>query len=238
MTTTAYDTHFIASDIAFTVNRDNVSEVTLDIPFKKVKRVGDIVFGMAGCLFCMRDFCQALIDDILQNKTQFNLPSSILERTNSDFIAIVYLSGSCLKVTKAVNQTEYTMENITNVPTVIGSGSRHTQHIIQDCPNALAVVLEAIKYDEYTAGDVKYCSIKREDVHNLESPIMSTTLNNQIVMLQTEIAETNCLLGNGNTYHANTETYHHGEPVKISTELGLQMFQHSLTNVREKLSGK
>ena len=51
-----------------------------------------------------------------------------------------------------VNHTEFTIENITNVPTVIGSGSLHTQHIIQDCPNAIAVVLEAIKYDQYTAG--------------------------------------------------------------------------------------
>ena len=233
MTTTAYDTHFMASDIAFTVNR---TEVTLNIPFRKVKRLGEIVFGMAGCLFCMRDFSEALIDFILQNKTQFELPRCILEKTSSDFIALIYLSGSCLKVSKMVNHAEFTIENITNVPTVIGSGSLHTQHIIQDCPNAIAVVLEAIKYDQYTAGEVKYCSIKREEVHNLEAPIMSTTLNNQIQMLQTEIAETNQLVGNGNTYHANTETYHHGEPVKISTELGLQMFQHSLTNVRNKLT--
>lgn len=233
MTTTAYDTHFMASDIAFTVNK---TQVTLDIPFRKVKRLGDIVFGMAGCLFCMRDFCEALIENILQNKTQFELPSSIISRTGSDFIALIYLSGSCLKVSKMVNHTEYTIENITNVPTVIGSGSAHTQHIIQDCPNAIAVVLEAIKYDQYTAGDVKYCSIKREEVHNLEAPIMSTTLNKQILTLQTEIADTNQLVGTGNTYHANTETYHHGEPVKISTDLGLQMFQHSLTNIRNKLS--
>ncbi|MDR8377929.1 hypothetical protein FPK36_21470, partial [Acinetobacter baumannii] len=110
----------------FTVNR---TEVTLNIPFRKVKRLGDIVFGMAGCLFCMRDFSEALIDFILQNKTQFELPRSILEKTNSDFIALIYLSGSCLKVSKMVNDTEFTIENITNVPTVIGSGSFHTQHI-------------------------------------------------------------------------------------------------------------
>lgn len=109
MTTTAYDTHFMASDIAFTVNR---TEVTLNIPFRKVKRLGDIVFGMAGCLFCMRDFSEALIDFILQNKTQFELPRSILEKTNSDFIALIYLSGSCLKVSKMVNDTEFTIENM------------------------------------------------------------------------------------------------------------------------------
>lgn len=65
---------------------------------------------------------------------------------------------------------------------------------------------------------------------------MSTTLNKQILTLQTEITDTNQLVSTGNTYHANTETYHHGEPVKISTDLGLQMFQHSLTNIRNKLN--
>ncbi|UOG18712.1 hypothetical protein [Acinetobacter sp. PK01] len=99
MTTTAYDTHFIASDIAFT---DQHGVVNLSIPFRKVKRIGHIVIGMAGCLTCMADFCNMLVDFIQGKTDNFGIPQTILDRTERDFISIVYVNGACLKISKTV----------------------------------------------------------------------------------------------------------------------------------------
>ena len=235
MTTTAYDLHFIASDIAFTDNND---EVHLDIPFRKVKRIDNIVFGMAGCLRCMNDYCKTIID-FLENKIDnVNLPKSIIDRSDSDFIVMLYINGACLKLEKRKNSGLF-IENITQVPVVIGSGGNYVQDILNDCPNAVVAVLEAIKRDKYTKGDVKYCSIRREDIHNLEVSPMST-VKLQVFGIQQEVEAANDFLNKkenqGKVFSASTEVFQHGNPSPISIEVGMAMIKEGFSNIKNKLS--
>lgn len=237
MTTTAYDTHFIASDIAFT---DQFGSVNLSIPFRKVKRIGSVVIGMAGCLECMLDFCNMACNFVLGERIDFNVPDSILQRVNRDFIALIYVNGSCLKISKAIGSSEIGIENITQIPTVIGSGSQFTRNIIEECPNALVAVLEAIKHDKYTDGEVKYCSIRKENIHNLELNPMSQTLKLQLTGMQQEIRETEAFLSsdvvNGKIYNASTETYHQIDPDSINNELGMSLLREGFQKVKDSLA--
>lgn len=235
MTTTAYDMHFIASDIAFT--RDLIDEVTLDIPFRKVKRVGDAVFGMAGCLNCMIDFSEMVYQYISKVIPEFEMPASILNRLDRDFIVMVYLNGLCLKVSKNKNANEVIVENITQIPTVIGSGSKYVGSMINDCPNAIVAVLEAIKHDKYTDGDVKYCSIRRDDIHNLEiHPMSKLTL--QLTGMKSELDAVNDFLAKpentGKAFHASTEVVHASSPAAIPTNLGMQILKDGFASIRDR----
>jgi hypothetical protein len=234
LTTTAYDLHFIASDIAFT---DENGTVHLNIPFRKVKRIENVVIGMAGCLSCMIDYCQMLIN-FLENDSKLHFPQSIIDRETSDFIAILYINGACLKLEKLRN-AKLSIHNITQVPTVIGSGGGYVQEILNDCPNAVVAVLEAMKHDRYTDGEVKYCSIRREDIHNLEVSAMSTP-KLQVLGLQQELESVNEFLTNkdnqGKSFSASTEVFYHGEPSPISIEVGMAMIQEGFENIKKKLS--
>ncbi|ENV47560.1 hypothetical protein P255_01981 [Acinetobacter brisouii CIP 110357] len=233
MTTTAYDTHFIASDIAFT-DQDGV--VNLSIPFRKVKRIGSIVIGMAGCLNCMIDFCEMAFQFVSGQTDKFDFPIQIQERTNRDFIAMIYVNGSCLKLSKIIGSSEVSIENITQIPTVIGSGSQFTSNIIEECPNAVVAVLEAIKHDKYTDGEVKYCSIRNDTIHNLELHPMSQTLKMQLTGMQQEIQETRAFLGsdvaNGKNFSASTETYHKTDPATINNQIGMSLLREGFEKVR------
>ena len=235
MTTTAYDLHFMASDTAFTDGND---EVHLNIPFRKVKRIDNVVIGMAGCLDCMKDYCQTILD-FLENKIDnVDLPASIIGRIERDFIVMLYINGSCLKLEKRKNSTAF-IQNITHVPVVIGSGGNYVQDILNDCQNAVVAVLEAIKRDKYTKGDVKYCSIRREDIHNLEANPMST-LKVQIFGIQQDVVAANDFLNKkenqGKVFSASTEIFQHGEPSPISLEVGMAMIKEGFSNIKNKLS--
>lgn len=236
MTTTAYDTHFIASDIAFTDEDDNVS---LDNPFRKVKRIDKAVIGMAGCLACMYDYSDMLLN-YLANGGAFGFPSEIIARKDRDFIVIVYIDGVCWKISKLKHQTKPTMENITQIPTVIGSGSYYVQNVIDDCPNAVVAVLEAMKKDKYTGGEVKYCSIRREDVHNLEVHPMSINLQKQITGLQAELKATNDFLmkpeNKGKAFHAGSHVYHMGEPSPVDFDAGMRFLEQGFSKIRDSLA--
>lgn len=236
MTTTAYDTHFIASDIAFTDADDCVH---LDIPFRKVKRIGESVIGMAGCLYCMNDFSNMLIN-FIRGLSAFNLPVEIMQREQSDFIAMIYISGACWKITKMKMQIEPTMENITQIPTVIGSGSYYVQNVIDDCPNAVVAVLEARKCDKYTDGEVKYCSIKRNDIHNLEENPMNTQLNIQLLGIEKEISATNDFLmkpeNKGKAFHAGSHVHHVGKPSPVDFDAGMKFLEQGFSKIRDSIS--
>ncbi|WP_347986233.1 hypothetical protein [Methylomonas sp. AM2-LC] len=236
MTTTAYDTHFIASDIAFTDGEDNVH---LDVPFRKVKRIKGAVIGMAGCLECMVDFSNMILNFILQKSDDFIIPATIVDRKDRDFIVMVYINGSCIKIQKLRN-SEVKAENITQIPTVIGSGSKYVQNVINDCPNAVVAVLEAIKHDKYTDGEVKYCSIRRDDVHNLEAYPMSTELEIQVFGFQKEVEAANDFLNTqdnqGKVFQASTEVYHVGTPSPIPLEIGMNFIKQGFFDIKKSLS--
>jgi hypothetical protein len=242
VTTTAYDTHFIASDIAFTDLK--TGEIYLDIPFRKVKRVGQSVIGMAGCLSCMVDFSNMILTYIQDKSQFFGVPASIIDRDGSDFIAMIHIDGMCLKLTKVkddmTEKFKVTVDNVTLIPTVIGSGGDHVQDIINDCPNAVVAVLEAIKRDKYTAGDVKYCSIKREDIHNLEVLPMSIQLQKQVTGLQEELRVTNDFLvrpeNESKVFHASTETYYAGTPSSMDFDTGMLLLKQGFSKISDSLS--
>ncbi len=233
MTTTAYDTNFIASDIAFTDTQGNVH---LNIPFRKVKRIEGIVLGMAGCLDCMKDYTQMIIDYVTKKSDYFDMPSSITNRQDRDFLVMIYLNGTCLQISKP-KQSDVGISIITQIPTVIGSGSSYVQNVLDDCKNAVVAVLEAIKHDKYTDGDVKYCSIKRRDVHNLEDHPMSAQLKIQLTGIQQELDAANEFLVHpsnaGKAFHASTETFHAGEPSTISLEAGMLFLKQGFSEVRD-----
>lgn len=237
MTTTAYDTHFIASDIAFTDENDVVH---LNINFRKVKRIGNAVIGMAGCFRCMIEFTDMVLSYVLQKIPEFEIPSSILNRLDKDFVVIVHMDGMCLKATKPKFVNTIQIENITQVPTVIGSGSQYVKDVLDDCPNAVVAVLEAIKHDKYTCGDVKYCSIRREDVHNLEIDPMSIQLKTQLAGLQNEVTAANDFLNRdenqGKAFRASTEALHLGTPSPMPTELGMLLLKQGFSAIRNNLA--
>lgn len=234
MTTTAYDQHFIASDIAFTDNNDNV---TLDIPFRKVKRIGDVVFGMAGCLRCMIDFSNEILAYVKGDITDLKIPDTITNQADRDFIVILYINGICIKISKLKQTTTVIEENITNTATVIGSGSQYVQTVMQDCPNAIVAVLEAIKHDKYTDGEVKYSSVRREDVHNLEVlPMINTNL--QVAGLQNELDAANDFLNAaenvGKSFKASTEVFHVGSTATLPLGTGMQLLKDSLDKIKSQ----
>ncbi|ENM3807388.1 hypothetical protein IS636_003521 [Vibrio cholerae] len=233
MTTTAYDQHFIASDIAFTDDKD---QVHLDIPFRKVKRIGNIVFGMAGCLECMYDFSNMICEYLTGTVTELGIPETIVKREDRDFIVMVYTNGMCVKLTKRKHSGEIAEENVTNTSTVIGSGSQYVQGVIKDCPSAVVAVLEAIKHDKYTDGDVKYTSVRRDDVHNLEAHPMSNTLKMQITGLETELKAANEFLNadenQGKVFKASTEVYHVGTTDSLPKGTMMKLLKESLDQMR------
>lgn len=236
MTTTVYDTHVMSSDSAFTEMSTGI--VTLEIQFQKVKRVDSIVVGMAGCLRGMIDFWDSILDFVQQKTTHPEFPSSILQR-KSEFLAMICFEEQCYKYHLPKDSEELMFGNITNVPTVIGSGGKHISSVLEDCPNAVVAVLEAIKRDAYTKGDVKYCSIRLEGIHNLEIRPMNT-LQQQITGLQQELAATNDFLGKaeneGKVFHACTDVYHQGTPTPVTKEDAMSFLAKALGSVREKLN--
>lgn len=223
----------MASDSAFTDNKGNVR---LDVPFGKVKRLGTIVIGMAGCLQCMKDFTQMLLDFIQGKISKIEMPLSIINVSDRNFVAIIYRNEICLKIEKPLNG-KITVENITDVPTVIGSGSKYVQDVLEDCPNAVVAVLEAIKRDKYTAGNVKYCSVRRNDIHNLEVNLMNANLKTQITGFQQEIEIIDGFLqspqNEDKSFHASTEIYCLGKPSPMSLEDGLLFLEQGLTEIRD-----
>jgi hypothetical protein len=235
MTTTVYDTHFMASDIAFTDEKGNVQ---LDIPFGKIKRLGSIVIGMAGCLSYMKDFTEMLLAFVQKKIDKIEIPTSITTATDRNFVVMIYLNGKCLKIEKPING-KVTIENITEIPTVIGSGSKYVKTVLDDCPNAVVAVLEAIKRDKYTAGGVKYCSIRRDDIHNLDVNPMSAELKTQITGFQHEIEVTNDFLSSpkneGKSFHASTEVYCLGKPSPIAIDEGLFLLEQGFSEIRNQL---
>ncbi|UOG18711.1 hypothetical protein [Acinetobacter sp. PK01] len=131
-------------------------------------------------------------------------------------------------------------ENITQIPTVIGSGSQYTSNIIQECPNAVVAVLEAIKHDKYTDGEVKYCSIRKEEIHNLEIHPMSHTLKTQLTGVQQELHQTKAFLTSdvavGRNFSASTETFHVAQPSTINNELGMSLLKEGFMQIRNQLN--
>jgi len=235
LTTTAYDSHFMASDIAFTDEKGNVR---LDIPFVKIKRLGSVVIGMAGCLLCMKDFTEMLLEFVQKKIDKIEIPVSITQATDRNFVAMIFLNEKCLKIEKPING-KVTIENITEIPTVIGSGSKYVKTVLDDCPNAVVAVFEAIKRDKYTAGDVKYCSVRRADIHNLEIKIMNAELKTQITGFQDEIEGISDFLSSpindGKSFHASTEVYCLGKPSPIAIDDGLVFLEQGFSEIRNSL---
>lgn len=234
LTTTAYDTYFIASDTAFTDNNDIV---TMDIPFRKVKRIDNLVIGMAGCLQCMVDFSEAIIQYATNVVDDLFIPASISERVERDFIAMVNTAGACLKISKEKDSNKIVIENITSVPTVIGSGSDYVTEGFGTHRSAVVSVLEAMKYDKYTDGEMKYCSVHREDIHNLEVHPMSDVLKMQVTGVQSEIKAANDFLlkseNTGKTFRASTREFHVGDPSPLPMDAALSMLKQGLAEARE-----
>lgn len=238
MTTTAYDTGFFASDIAFT---DNNGVVHLNIPFRKIKRVGDVVFGMAGCLACMGDFTQMVVDYAKGAAPQLLFPESITRRQDRDFIVMIHLAGACMQFDKAKGSEQVTVQNITQTPTVIGSGSYFVDGGFKTHRNAVVAVLEAIRSkDKYTDGDVKYCSVQLAEVHNLEVDPMNSTTTTQIAGMQKEIAAANDFIAQpehlGKTFHASTKVAYVGKPEQMPLDAGMSILQQGLDAVRAQLA--
>lgn len=234
LTTTAYDTYFIASDTAFTDNND---VVTMDIPFRKVKRIDKLVIGMAGCLQCMVDFSDAIVQYATNVIDDLIVPQSISDRIDRDFIAMVNTAGACLKISKGKDSNQIVIENITSVPTVIGSGSGYVTEGFETHRSAVVSVLEAMKYDKYTGGDMKYCSVHREDIHNLEVHPMSDVLKMQVTGVQSEVQAANDFLlqaeNAGKTFKASTKEFHVGDPKPLPMDAALSMLKQGLAGARE-----
>lgn len=235
MTTTAYDTTFFASDIAFTDNNDVVH---LNVPFRKVKRIGSMVFGMAGCLACMRDYTQMILDYVKGTTDVLAFPQSIINRADRDFIVMVHLAGGCFKFDKLAGAVAPVMQNVTQTPTVIGSGSYFVDGGFKTHQNAVVAVLEAIRSkDKYTDGEVKYCSVQLDDVHNLEIDPMNSTTALQVTGMQNEINAANDFMAQnqGKTFHASTKVAYVGKPEEMPLEAGMAILQQGLDVVREQL---
>jgi hypothetical protein len=186
----------------------------------------------------MKDFTEMLLAFVQQKIDKIEIPISITAATDRNFVAMIYLNRKCLKIEKPING-KVTIENITEIPTVIGSGSRHVKTVLDDCPNAVVAVLEAIKRDKYTAGDVKYCSIRRDDIHNLDVNPMSAELKTQITGFQHEIEVTNDFLSSpkneGKSFHASTEVYCLGKPSPIAIDEGLFLLEQGFSEIRNQL---
>lgn len=239
MTTTAYDTQFIASDIAFTDDNDNVH---VDVPFRKVKRIDDVVIGMAGCLNCMVDFANMILEYVTNVSNDLKMPQSIAGRLDRDFIVLMNTAGICLKYSKAKGSNDISLVNITQIPTVIGSGSQYVTDGFKEHKNAVVAVLEAIKHDKYTDGDVKYCNVNRDEIHNLEVHPMSKVHNIQVTGLQGELDATKKFLGQeenvGKNFRASTEVHYVGTPDPMSLEAGMAILKQGLAKVREQFQVK
>lgn len=238
MTTTAYDLGFVASDIAFTDSNDVVTTL---IPFRKVKRVGDVVIGMAGCLECMVDFSNMVVNFVTGN-APLDFPDSIVQRGDRDFVVIIHSAGACMKFDKMKHAVSATVTNITQVPTVIGSGSAYVTNAFNTHKNAVVAVLEAIRHDKYTDGEVRYCSVDLDDIHNLEVIAMSTLANVQITGLQAEIKAANDFMAKsenvGKSYRASTHATYVGTPDVMPLEAGMALLQQGLEKTRFELTQK
>ncbi len=229
----------MASDIAFT---DNNGVVYLNVPFRKVKRVGEAVIGMAGCLDCMKDFTQMIVDYVKGTTPSISFPQSIVDRLDRDFIAMIHIAGACMKFDKFQGMTGATVQNITQTPTVIGSGSDFVIGGFDTHKNAVVAVLEAIRSkDQCTAGEVKYCSVQLDDVHNLEMDMTNSTATLQVTGLQKEIQAANDFTAKaehiGKTFHASTKVTYVGKPEQMPLDAGMSILQQGLDAVRAKLLG-
>lgn len=235
LTTTAYDLGFIASDIAFTDDQD---VVTVSIPFRKVKRIGDVVIGMAGCYQCMIDFSNMVVEYVVGTTSSLVFPDSIVQRQDRDFVVIIHSAGVCMKFDKLKNATSATVSNITQVPTVIGSGSHYVTDAFNTHKNAVVAVLEAIRHDKYTDGEVRYCSVDMEDIHNLEVSAMSNLANVQITGLQNEIKAANDFIADaknvGRSYRASTHVTYVGMPDVMPLDAGMALLQQGLGKIRKE----
>ncbi|MBV8657140.1 MAG: hypothetical protein JO142_04870 [Burkholderiales bacterium] len=233
MTTTAYDLSFIASDVAFT---DNNGVVHTNLPFRKVKRIGEVVIGMAGCYECMIDFSNMVVDYVCGNSPAPVFPASIIARKDRDFIVMLHAAGACMKFDKLKNATDATVNNITQVPTVIGSGSKHVTKAFDSHKNAVVAVLEAIRQDPFTKGEVKYCSVHMDDIHNLELHAMSNLANTQITGLKAEIDAANDFMAKpenvGKSFRASTEVTYVGTPDAMPLDAGIALLQQGLERIR------
>lgn len=234
MTTTAYDMRFLASDIAFT---DNQGNVTLDVPFRKVKRIGSVVVGMAGCLACMVDFSNSVLGYATGQIDDLIVPDTILARTDRDFVALLYTTDVCLKLTKKTGSNDIELEDVTSSPTVIGSGGDYVRDGFLVHQNGVVAVLEATKHDKHTAGSVKYCSVSHDNIHNLEVHAMSKDLKLEITGLQAEVVAAEQFLAvpanEGKSFHASTKTYSVGEPKAMKLEDGMTILKRGLAGVRD-----
>lgn len=236
MTTTAYDLTFIASDIAFTEDVTNV--VRTDIPFRKVKRIGEVVIGMAGCLDCMVDFSNMVLNYVTGKSNSLDFPDSIVQRGARDFSVMLHAAGACMKFDKAKHATDVVVNNITQVPTVIGSGSGYVTTAFNTHKNAVVAVLEAIRHDTYTKGDVKYCCVHLDDIHNLELHAMSNLAKTQITGLQAEIGAANDFMAKpehaGKSFRASTEATYVGTPDAMPLAAGMSLLQKGLERIRSE----
>lgn len=197
MTTVSYDTKYLAADSAYTSN-----EITYtNIPFPKIHKINNTIFGMAGSLEIMINFTNQI------KSPNFNI-KSFLSTQNDTFAAIIHQNNKTIKVDK---DQDIIIEDITNVPTTIGSGSYYSQNILQQCPDALVIVLQAIELDKYSKGKIIYyglnCGInnlpKKENIPNINSII-------------------------NNSFIAHKEFFHIGNPTPIPLEKGYEIINSML----------
>lgn len=233
MTTTTYDSIFIASDTAFT---DNDGNVDLTLPFRKVARLGRVTVGMAGCLACMVDFLRSVIDHVMDG-AELALPGKILERTDRDFVALLHTDGVCLLLTKSKGAVKFDLKDVTDKPTVIGSGDQYVSEGFQRHKNGVVAVLEATRHDKYTKGNVIYCSVVHEDIHNLKVDLMSKDLKLQVSGLNKDVIVAEEFLGKpanvGKSFHASTNSFVLGTPKDMELKAGLAILERGLADVRD-----
>jgi hypothetical protein len=201
VTTVAYDKIYIASDSAYTVNETTYT----DIPFSKIQKINNVIFGMAGMLSIMLDFTKEMFYNENFDVKQFLLTEK------GDFGAILYKNQFCLKIDK--EDSFIKIQDITNVPTVIGSGSLYTEEIINNCPDAVISVLKAIEKDQYSKGEIKYCGLKCE-------------INNLNKETKTELEEMQkYFFHERGQLFAHKNFYHDGNPVDLELEEGFEAAQ-------------
>ena len=233
MTTTTYDTTFLASDTAFT---DNDGNVHLDVPFRKVARLDRVTVGMAGCLACMVDFLQSVMSYVTGEIAQLVFPAKILERIDRDFVALLHTDGVCLLLSKSKGDDKFELKDVTDKPTVIGSGNQYVSEGFQRHKNGVVAVLEATRHDKYTKGNVIYCSVVHEDIHNLKVDAMSKDVKLQITGMHKDIVAAEEFLGmpenEGKSFHASTYSFVLGTPKEMRLEEGLAILERGLADVR------
>lgn len=93
MTTVSYDTKYLAADTAYT--SDNITYI--NIPFPKIHKINNTIFGMAGNLEIMINFTNEV-----KKSPNFDI-QTFLQSQEGDFAAILYKNNSAIKIDKESN---------------------------------------------------------------------------------------------------------------------------------------